>query len=78
MKWINNPDTNNRDMLALWPDTAETIAELLQVARKAAVKKLEHYSGLHEAGEATDIQQTLMFKYSAQIDLIDAFTSCIK
>lgn len=78
MKWIKDPDTYNSDVLALSPETAKSIAELLQPVRRAVVKKWEHYNSLHEAGEATDRQQTLMFKYATQVELIDAFTNCIK
>lgn len=74
MKWLKDPATG-RNMLGLLPDEAATVASLLKVARREAAKKYEHYKDIHEAGAATDRQQTLMFKYADEIGFIDMFTT---
>lgn len=74
MKWLKDPATG-RDMLGLHPDEAQTVARLLQTTRREAAKKYEHYNAIHEAGEATDRQQTLMAKYADEMGFIDMFTT---
>lgn len=79
MKWINDPDSYaSHQLLALLPAEAETIAGLLRKVRRDAEKKAEYYTGLHEAGETTDRQQTLMDKYTEQVAFIDQFTQTLK
>lgn len=79
MKWINAPDSYaSRSILALELEEAETIALLLKKARNEAAKRFDHYCGLHEAGEATERQQTLMAKYGGVVDFIDKFSDMTK
>lgn len=79
MKWINDPDSYaSRSIFVLRPEEADTIALLLKKARNEAAKRFDHYSGLHEAGEATERQQTLMAKYGGLVDFIDKFTDMTK
>ena len=73
MKWIKDPATG-REMLGLLPDEAHAVSSLLKYARRNAAKKFEHYSDLHEAGEATDSQQTFMVVYANEMEFIDKFT----
>ena len=75
MKWIKDPDTHNRDLLALTPEAAQTIANLLHKARRNALKRYEYYKDLHESGDATERQQTLMYQYESLFDLLDNFIS---
>lgn len=79
MKWINDPDSYaNRPILALEPEEAKKIAMLLKKTRNEAAKRFDLYCGLHEAGEATGRQQTLMTKYGDLVDFIDNFTDMTK
>lgn len=79
MKWINEPDSYaSRPILALEPEEAETIALLLKKTRNETAKRFDHYCGLHEVGEATERQQTLMVKYGDLVDFIDNFTDMMK
>lgn len=79
MRWINAPDSYaSRPLLALLPAEVETIAELLRKVRRDAEKKAEYYTGLHESGEATDRQQTLMVQYTEQVEFIDKFIQTLK
>lgn len=79
MKWIYDPDSYaSRPLLALSKGEAETIALLLKKARNEAAKRFDHYCELHEAGEATERQQTLMVKYEYLVDFIDKFTDMTK
>lgn len=79
MKWIHDPDSYaSRSILTLSPEEAKTIALLLKKARNEAAKRFDHYCGLHEAGEATERQQTLMVKYGDLVDFIDNFTDMTK
>lgn len=75
MKWIKDPDTYNREMLALTPEAAKTIANLLKKARRDTQKRYDYYKDLHEAGEATERQQTLMFQYERLFELLNNFIS---
>lgn len=75
MKWIKDPDGYNRDLLALTPEAAKTIANLLKKARRDAKKRYDYYKDLHEAGEATERQQTLMLQYESLFELLNNFIS---
>ncbi|MBD5238354.1 MAG: hypothetical protein HDS64_01085 [Bacteroidales bacterium] len=75
MKWIKDPDSYNREMLALTPEAAKTIANLLKKARRDAQKKYDYYKDLHEAGEATERQQTLMVQYESLFAMLHNFIS---
>ncbi len=75
MKWIIDPGTYNRNMLALTPETAKTIANILKKARRDALKRYDYYKDLHEAGEATERQQTLMLQYESLFELLNNFIS---
>ncbi|MBD5240605.1 MAG: hypothetical protein HDS59_00760 [Barnesiella sp.] len=73
MKWIKDPDTYNSDVLAISLCEAKIIAGLLKKARRDALKKYDYYKDLHEAGEATGRQQTLMDQYESLFELLNNF-----
>lgn len=75
MKWIKDPDSYNKELLALTPEAAKTIANLLKKARSNAKKRYDHYKDLHEAGEATERQQTLMVQYESLFEMLHNFIS---
>lgn len=69
MKWLKNP-SSGENMLAFTKDEVTDIAKLLKYARRDIIRKYEHFAGLHEAGEATEKQQDLMFAYGELVMLI--------
>lgn len=73
MKWIKDPDTYNSDVLAISLYEAKIIAGLLKKARRDALKRYDYYKDLHEAGEATSRQQTLMLQYESLFELLNDF-----
>lgn len=72
MKWVYEPGEPDM-MLALSKKEAKVIAKLLEKQRKSIQKKYDHFLDLHEAGEATDRQQTSMFEYEYILETIDCF-----
>lgn len=70
MKWLKNP-TSGENMLAFTKNEVADIAKLLKYARRDIIRRYEHFVGLHEAGEATDKQQDLMFAYGELSMLIE-------
>lgn len=69
MKWLKNP-TSGENMLAFTKNEVADIAKLLKYARRDIIRRYEHFVGLHEAGEATERQQDLMFAYAELTMLI--------
>lgn len=57
-----------KSFLGLTQDDANLIKKPLQKALKIAKKRYEYFNGIHEIGEATDLQQTKMVEYQDDIN----------
>ena len=72
MKWIYEPGEPDM-MLALSKRESKAIAKLLEKQRNSVQRKYDHFLDLHEAGEATERQQNLMFEYEDLLGIMDHF-----
>jgi hypothetical protein len=71
MKWTNEPGEPFQ-VLAFNQDEVKILVEILKGrVRKEVASKYKKYKDIHEGGEATERQCTLMFKYEEQLNLID-------
>ena len=55
--------------LALTKEEVIRLGEILKTKEAVLRHRLQHYRGLHEIGEATEKQQTLMWEAQADYDL---------
>lgn len=75
MKWTHDPGEPS-PVLALNQYEAKILVEILaKHARGNVCKKYEKYKDIHDGGEATDMQDCLMFKYEEQLNLINKIIS---
>lgn len=72
MKWITVfEDGKQSSFLRLDELEVKELAKILKKPFKEAQKKLEKYQDIHESGEATDRQETILLQTEEIVNLMD-------